>query len=57
MTLSQDELKTVFEKYNRLIIDISQGMNYCINSKYKEGTKNFLAAISSLQDIVQKIKS
>ena len=57
MTLSQDEIKDVFKEYIRLSTDLSQGMNYCINSKYKEGTENFLIALSSLQNIIDMVKS
>ena len=57
MTLSQDELREIFEKYLRFEIDVSQGMNYCINSKYEKGTENFLKSIKTLQDIIEKIKS
>jgi len=57
MTLSQNELKIVFEKYLRFNIDASQGMNYCMNSKYTEGTENFIKALKSLQDIVDSVKS
>jgi len=56
MTLSHDEIKDVFEKYLRLNIDVAQGMNYCINSKYEVGTQNFLQAIKTLEDIIEKIK-
>ena len=57
MTLSQDELRTVFKKYIRFNIDAAQGMNYCINSMYTEGTENFLKSIQSLQDIIDDIES
>ena len=57
MTLSQDELRVVFEKYLRLNIDVAQGMNYFLNSKYAEGTTNFLKAIKSLEEIIEKAKS
>lgn len=57
MTLSQDELREVFEKYARCSIDMSQGMNYLLASKYEEGIENFLQAITALGDIITKIKS
>jgi len=57
MTLSQDELRDVFEKYLRFEIDAAQGMNYCMNSKYDDGIENFLKSINTLEDIIEKIKS
>jgi len=57
MTLSQDELRDIFKNYLRFNIDVSQGMNYYINSKYVEGNANFLSAINTLEDIIKKIES
>jgi hypothetical protein len=57
MTLNQDKLRGVFEKYIRFNIDAAQGMSYCLNSKYEEGTENFLKSIKALQDIIDDIKS
>lgn len=57
MTLNQDELRDVFEEYIRFTIDASQGMNYCLNSKYEEGIENFANSLSTLEEIVKKIKS
>lgn len=57
MTLSQDELRAVFEEYVRFTIDAAQGMNYFLSSKYPEGVTNLLKAIQSLEDIVEKVKS
>lgn len=56
MTLSQDEIREIFEKHLRCTIDIDQGMNYCLDSKYEAGIDNFLAAIKSLEYIIQKIR-
>jgi len=57
MTLSQDELRKVFEEYVRFTIDAAQGMNYFLNSKYTEATTNFLKAVKSLEEIIEKAKS
>jgi len=57
MTLSQDELRKVFEEYVRFTTDAAQGMNYFLNSKYSEGISNLLKAIESLEDIVEKVES
>jgi len=57
MTLSQDELRKVFEEYVRFTIDAAQGMNYFLNSKYTAGVTNFRKSIQSLEEIIKNIKS
>ena len=57
MPLTQDELREVFKQYTRFTTDAAQGMTYCLDSKYLEGITNFLAAIRTLESIVEEIKS
>jgi len=57
MTLSQDEKVEVFEIYLRIITDLSQAMNYFNHSKYQQGIDNITIATSSLQELLDKVKS
>lgn len=57
MTLTNNEIRDVFEKYLRLNTDVAQGMNYCLDSKYNQGIDNFLKSIKALEYIIEKIKS
>lgn len=55
MPLTQDEIKEVTKKIVRCNIDLNQGFNYFLNSNYTEGYANFVAALSSLQEIMKEV--
>ena len=55
MTLSENEITDILKSLIRCNIDLNQGVNYYLNSKYKEGTENLLLVTKSLQEIISKI--
>lgn len=57
MGITQDEIKELFKKSNRVHIDLGQAMNYYLTSKYDEGDANLHALMDSIQAIIDMRKS
>jgi len=56
MPLTQDEIKEVMERLIRCNIDLNQGINYFLSSKYEQGVENFVEVVNNLRGIIKEIK-
>lgn len=57
MTLSQDELRPIMKELIKCNIDLNQGINYFLSSKYEAGHANLLDVIDNLREIIQKVNA